>query len=165
MLGLNLGRTGRALTLLQHPSTTPPLYATVLWLDLACQWLILSLYSFPRPCSPYRVSIDAPTFQHTRASAGAHTHIRTCVLSTRIRAFLGISLPSFDSGNTCPFSFTQTPLCHYLNLTPKHRVPAITNVSRDGGIKQIPEGYQQLEQLHTGGPKGDPPSSLYLGET
>ena len=163
MLGLNLGRTGRALTLLQHPSTTPPLYATVLWLDLACQWLILSLYSFPRPCSPYRVSIDAPTFQRTRASAGAHTHIRTCVLSTRIRAFLGIGLPSFDSGNT--FSFTQTPLCHYLNLTPKHRVPAITNVSRDGGIKQIPEGYQQLEQLHTGGPKGDPPSRLYLGET
>ena len=38
------------------------MYATVLWLDLACQWLILSLYSFHRPRSTYRVSIDAPTF-------------------------------------------------------------------------------------------------------
>ena len=55
--------------------------ATVLWLDLACQWLILSLYSFHRPRSPYRVSIDAPTFQRTRASAGARTHIQACVYS------------------------------------------------------------------------------------
>jgi hypothetical protein len=94
---------------------------------------------------------------------------------------------TIDSGNTLPiqcihqlrpyviydptFSMT-TPisiLVHtdtsvvILALPPSFVYPP-SRMSRGMGIKQIPEGYQQLEQLHTGEPKGDPPSRLYAAK-